>query len=233
MTKSALAYTWTIIAIGAAIVAVAAWHWQSANGTAFGVCLALAVFASTLKLKLAGLAETISPGFVFLLVSVATLSWTETVAVAVASALAQCLRHPKKQPPSSIQIGFAAGTMAIAGGLTHGVTWGLVAMRSAESMPVILGVAGVVLLVTNTLIVSTIVCLIKQTPFESVWRSVHRRAVPYFLAGGLIAHVWVQAKLTSSSMALLAALSVYLLSICFRELEMSSWQPQEARVQLD
>jgi hypothetical protein len=52
--------------------------------------------------------------------------------------------------PGWLQIGFAAGTMAIAGGLTHGMTWGLVAMGGEVSMVVILGVAGVVLLVTNS-----------------------------------------------------------------------------------
>ena len=230
MTKFALTYAWTIIAIGAAILVSAAWQWQSANGTAFGVCLALAVFASTLKLKLTGLTETISPGFVFLLISVAMLSWSETVVIAVASGLMQSLWKPKA-PPSWLQIGFAAGTMAMAGGLTHGVTWGLVGMRGTDDMAVILGVAGVVLLVTNTVIVSTIVCLIKEGPFEMVWRSVQCRAVPYYLAGGLIADVWVRAKLTGpTSIALLAAISVYLLSMCFRELERLAWQPQAVKL---
>jgi hypothetical protein len=93
MTRPALIYAWTITALGAAILAAAAWQWQSAHWTAFGLCLALALFASTLKLKLAGLPETISPGFVFLLVSVAILSWTETVVIAVASGLAQNRRR--------------------------------------------------------------------------------------------------------------------------------------------
>jgi hypothetical protein len=231
MTKFTLTYAWTIIAIGIAILVSGVWQWQSASGTAFGVCLALAVFASTLKLKLTGLEETISPGFVFVLISVAMLSWTETVVIAVASGLVQCLWRAKT-PPSPLQIGFAAGTMAMAGGLTHGVTWGLAAgMRGTDDMAVILGVAGVVLLVSNTLIVSTIVCLIKEGPFEMVWRSVQCRAVPYYLAGGLIADVWVRAKLTGpTSIALLAAISVYLLSMCFRELERLAWQPQAVKL---
>jgi hypothetical protein len=219
MTKLALTYAWTIIAIGAAILVGAAWQWQSANGTAFGVCLALAVFASTLKLTLPGLTGTISPGFVFLLISVATLSWTETVIIAVAAGLTQCL-WKSKAPPNPLQIGFAAGTMAITGGLTHGVTWGLVAMRGADGMVVILGVAGVVLLVTNTLIVSTILCLLKEAPFQTIWRSVHCRTVPYYLAGGALANVWVRAGFTTTAaIALLAAISVYLLSLCFRQLD--------------
>jgi hypothetical protein len=230
MTKSALIYAWTIIALGTAILFSAAWLWQSANATAFGVCLALALFASILKLKLTGLTETLSPGFVFLLVSVAMLSWTETVVIAVVSGLTQCLWRPKA-PPSWLQIGFAGGTMAIAGGLTHGVTWGLVALRGADGTVVILGVAGVVLLVTNTLIVATILCLIREAPFNTLWRSVQRCAVPYYLAGGVIADVWVRANLMKSAgIALLAAISVYLLSLCFREFDMMAWRPHEERL---
>ena len=111
--------------------------------------------------------------------------------------------------------------MAISGGLAHRMTWALVGMRRADV--VILGVAGVALLVTNTLIVSTIICLVKEAPFEIVWRSLQLRAVPYYLAGGVIASVWARAELTSlSGVALLAAISVYLLSICYRELDMST-----------
>jgi hypothetical protein len=123
--------------------------------------------------------------------------------------------------------------MAIASGLTHGVTWGLVALRGADGMVVILGVAGVVLLVTNTLIVATILCLIREAPFRSVWHSVQRRTVPYYLAGGVIANVWTRADVTrSAGIALLAAISVYLLSLCFSELNMMARQPQEERLRV-
>jgi hypothetical protein len=226
MPKSALTYAWTVIAIGAAIFIRAALEWQSANAVAFGLCLALALFASTLKLQVAGLTQTLSPGFVFLLISVATLSWSETVAIAVASGLTQILWRPSRTP-SRLQICFAVGTMAICGSLTHGVTWGLVAMQGGYDMTVIMAIAGVVLLVTNTLIVATILCLIKEAPFHIIWRSVQSRAVPYYFAGGVLANVCVQARLTSAAgIALLAAISVYLLSTCLRELDAALWRPQ-------
>jgi hypothetical protein len=147
------------------------------------------------------------------------LSWSETVVIAVASGLAQSLWRPQK-PPNWLQFGFAAGTMAIASGVTYGVTWGLVAMGGVGGMVVILGIAGVVLLVTNTLIVSTILCLVREGPFEVVWQSVQRRDVPYYLAGGVMANIWAQAKLTApTGIAVLAAISVYLLNLCLRELD--------------
>jgi hypothetical protein len=225
MNKSALIYAWTIIAIGAAVLLSAAFYWQSADGTAFGVCLALAVFASTLKLKLTGLTQTISPAFVFVLVSVALLSWPETVVIAASAGLVQCLWRPRATP-RPVQAGFAAGGMAVAGGLAHGVTW--VPPGETDAMTALLGIAGVVLLLTNTLIVATVLCLIREAPFNTIWRSVQCRAVPYYLAGGIVANVWARTKLTVPlGMALLAATSVYLLSICFRQLDLQVFQPRE------
>ena len=222
MTKSALIYAWTVIAIGIAILASASFMWQSTNGTAFGMCLALALFASTRKVKLPELTGTLTPGFVFLLVAVATLSWTETVVIAVASGLMQSLWRPKSRP-TALQVAFSAATMAIAGALTFGVTSGLVAVRGADSMT--LAVAGVVLLVTNTLIVSTIVCLIKEAPFYTAWRSLQARMVPYYLAGGMIANIWSQTESTATiGLAVVAAISVYLLSVCYRELDQIAYQ---------
>src|SRR5215467_9916103 len=111
------------------------WHFRDA--TAFGVCLALALFASTLKLKVAGLTETLSPGFVFLLISIAMLNWSETIVIAVASGLAQSLWKPKRGP-SLLQLGFAGGTMAISAAVTSSVTRALVSIRGEDSMAVVL-----------------------------------------------------------------------------------------------
>ena len=214
MPKHALTYAWTVCAAGAAVAASAALLWQSAGAAALLTCLGLAALASTFKVTLPGLPGTISPGFVFLLVAVARLSWSETVAIGVASALVQSLWRAKRQP-GGLQIGFNAATMAISGALAYGVSHG---MAQTGSDPVLLlAVSGVVLLVTNTLMVSVILCLIKEAPLATVWHSVQPQAVPYYMAGGLLAGVWSRADLTGSSVALMAAVSVYLLALCYRE----------------
>ncbi len=215
MPKHALAYAWAVIAVGAAVAASAALLWQSAGAAALLTCLGLAALASSFKVKLPGLTGTISPGFVFLLVAVARLSWSETVAIGVVSALVQSLWRAKRWP-AGLQIGFNAATMAISGGLAYGVSHGL---EQTGGDPVLrLAAAGVVLLVTNTLIVSSILCLLKDAPLPTVWRSLQPRAVPYYLAGGLLAGVWSRADLTTGAgVALMAAVSVYLLGLCFRE----------------
>jgi hypothetical protein len=105
MPKNALIYAWTVTALGVIVAASTAMLWQPRDTPAFLMSLGLALLASTLKVKLPGLTGTISPGFVFLLVAVARLSWSETVAIGVASALVQSLWRAKRRP-ANLQIGF-------------------------------------------------------------------------------------------------------------------------------
>ena len=159
---------------------------------------------------------TISPAFVFVLVAASQLGWTETVAISAVSALVQSTWRPKNRP-SVLQVCFNTATLTIAGGLTHGVAHGLMEARAGAEHILFLAVAGLVLLVTNTLLVSTIICLTTAAPLESVWRRIQTWAVPYYLAGGALASVWAQSQLASGAwVAVMAALSVYLLSICYR-----------------
>jgi hypothetical protein len=221
MARNTLIYAWSVIAAGTAVAASAVLLWQPKDIAAFAVCLGLALLASTFKVKLPTADGTISPGFVFLLVAIGMLGWSETVAIGVASALVQCLWR-RNTRPDALQVCFNAAAMAVAGGLTYGVAHGLA--QSASEPMLFLAVAGVVLLVTNTLLVAAIVCLIKNAPLYTVWRLLQPRVIPYYLAGGVLAGVWSRADLTTSAgVAVMAAVSAYLLSLWQRE--QSALQP--------
>ncbi len=225
MARNPLIYAWTVIAMGTAVAASALLLWRPQDMAAFVVCLGLAVLASTFKVTLPSTDGTISPGFIFLLVAIGRLGWSETVAIGMASALVQLLWR-RKTRPNAVQIGFNAATMAIAGGLAYGVAHGLA--QSAGDPVVFLAVAGVVLLVTNTLLVAAIVCLMKNAPLHTVWRLLQPRVIPYYLAGGVLAGVWSRADLTTSAgVAVMAAVSAYLLSLWYREMD-GRTVPQDA-----
>jgi hypothetical protein len=212
MTRAAQTYAWIIILTGFAVLACAGLGWQSWSDAPFLVCLALAALAATFKMKLPNLTGTLSPAFVFLLVAVATLSWSQTVIIGAVSGVVQCLWRPKARP-SALQVAFNAATMAISAAVASGL-----ATANAAGPAVLLGTAAVALLVTNTLIVSTILCFVKEAPFHSVWRSFQLWAVPYYLAGGVLAGIWAHADLRAGAgVIILAAASVYVLSVCYRE----------------
>ena len=221
MSKHALIYAWIVTALGVMIAATAAMLWQPRDTPALLMSLGLALLASTLKAKLPGIDGTLSPGFVFLLVAMARLSWSETVAIGVASALVQSLWRAKRRP-GGLQIGFNAATVAISGALAYGVSHGLT--QTGSDPVLLLAVSGIVLLVINTLMVSAILCLLRDAPLSTVWRSLQLKAVPYYMAGGLLAGVWSRADLTGASMALIAAVSVYLLALCYRETAERFWR---------
>ena len=216
MPRKALIYAWVVIVAGFTVMGRAAVSWQLWARGPFLTLLGLAMLAATLKLRLPNLAGTLSPAFVFLLISAATLSWPATVAIAAVSGVVQCAWRPKVRP-SALQLAFNGSMMAVSGSAAHGMAHGIVV--SANMLPVMLGMAGTGLLVSNTLIMSTILCLLEDGPFDAIWGAVQLWAVPYYLGGGLLASVWARADLGSEVPAcVLAGMSVYVLSVCFREL---------------
>ncbi len=218
MTKNALIYAWMVIATGVAVLACAALGWQSGMDGSFLVCLGLAACAATFKVRLPNLTGTLSPAFIFLLVAIATQSWTETVVIAAVSGIVQCVWRPRSRP-NFLQIAFNASTVAISGGVAHALARATTAAAHGSSMAVVLGAAGVALLVSNTLLLSTMLCLIQEGPFEMIWRSVQLWAVPYYIGGGVLAAIWTNADLESGVVpVILAAISAYVLTACFREL---------------
>ena len=216
MPKQAQIYSWTIIAVGVFIAACAGYSWRPDDPSATLVCLVLAMLASTFKIKLPGVHGTIAPSFVFVLVAASQLSFSETVFIGASAALVQSLWRRKTQP-NWLQTGFNCATLAIAGGLAHGVTHGLLSAPVGIPNGLPLMVSGLVLLVTNTILVAIVLCLIQKSPLSMAWRSIQLWSVPYYIAGGILAHVWAQVPLASSiSVAILAVMSTYLLSISYR-----------------
>jgi len=218
MPKKALFYAWSVVIIGVAVLACAGFGWRSSNSTAFVVCLGLAGLAATFKMRLPKLTGTLSPAFVFVLVAAATLSWSETVAIAAISGIVQCVWFPKNRP-TALQVAFNAAALAISSGIAYGIAPMMMVSGGKDMLVAGLGAAGVALLVSNTLIISMILCLIKEASFMTAWRSVQLWAVPYYLAGGLLANIWSRTQFTPGLAAMvLAAVSAYVMSIVFREL---------------
>ena len=220
MPKSALIYAWSIVALGCAGAATSVMLWQTSNATAFWTCLALAALASTFKIKLPGFDSCISPSFVFVLVAAAQFNGPETVVLAMASGLVQSL-WKRSGKFSFVQVAFNVSALAISSGLAFGMAHSK--QSSGMGNTLLLGVAGVVLLVVNTLIVSVVLCLVQAASIRAVWNSVQFWAFPYYLAGGVLASVWVHSLQRPGAMlAVLAAVSVYVLSVCYRQ-AMERW----------
>src|SRR6476659_8316069 len=85
-------------AIGVAIVATSLWNWHSDDLLRFFCYLAIAVFASSLKVRLPGIDGTMSVNFLFILLGVLELSLPETLLIGCSATLIQCLWRTRESP---------------------------------------------------------------------------------------------------------------------------------------
>src|SRR6202171_1009857 len=109
----AKAFIGLVIAAGMASLLQAAIHQNSKNIAEFICYLGIAILASRLRVTLPGITGTLSVNFLFILVGIAELSFSETLILGAVSMLAQCL-YPDR--PKAIQVTFniCAGSVSTA-----------------------------------------------------------------------------------------------------------------------
>src|SRR5271157_4264347 len=107
-----------VIAAGTASLLVAALHPSSKNIAEFICYLGIAVLASRLRVILPGITGTLSVNFLFILIGVLELSFTETLILGAVSMLAQCF-YPDR--PKAIQVTFNVCAGAVSTALAYGV----------------------------------------------------------------------------------------------------------------
>jgi hypothetical protein len=86
MPNLAKAYIAMIAAVASAVLTLAASRWNPENLGHFVLFFALAMVASTMKIRLPGLKTNISINFVFILMGVALFSFSETVLIGLGGA---------------------------------------------------------------------------------------------------------------------------------------------------
>jgi len=117
------AYIYVLTVATAAIIlsSSALLHEHSLNTARFISYLALTVIASTLKIRLPRLQETITPSFVLILIAIAQLTFAQTIVVAVVAATVQGLWRSAR-PPILAQIVFNPSTLALSAAMAYAVS---------------------------------------------------------------------------------------------------------------
>src|SRR5215467_11975309 len=85
-------------AIGILVVALSIRHWHSDDLLRFFCYFAIAVFASSLKVRLPGIDGTMSVNFLFILLGILELSLPETLLIGCTATLVQCLWKARQFP---------------------------------------------------------------------------------------------------------------------------------------
>ena len=152
---------------------------------AYLVAVLLALLASTLKVHLPGITGTISVNFLFILIAVAVFTFSETVLLASAACIVQCLWLPRSRP-RIVQVSFNVATLAISSGASYRLSH-LFAGSRAEHLAVLMAVAAAFYFTADTLLVSGVLSLVQGKSLFAVWQQCYLWSFPYYLAGAAIA----------------------------------------------
>ena len=150
----------------------------------------LALFASTLKVHLPGITGTISVNFLFILIAIAVFTFAETVLLASAACIVQCLWRSRTRA-RLVQVSFNVATLAISSGAAYRLSH-LFAGSAVAHLVVLVAVAASIYFTADTLMISGVLSLVQGKSLFAVWQQCYLWSFPYYLAGAAIAGLMVE-----------------------------------------
>jgi diguanylate cyclase (GGDEF)-like protein/putative nucleotidyltransferase with HDIG domain len=180
MTIGTRVYVASIVAAGAVVLAFGVSKPVTHNPVKFLCYLAVALLASRLKVSLPGVTGTMSVNFLFILLGIIELSFSQTLAVGCSAILVQCF---SRQRPRPVQVIFNLCASALAIGCGYGA-YHWAAWHSSINHPSLLLLLGAsVYFASNTIPVAGIISLTEDKPLRRVWADCYFWSFPYDLMG--------------------------------------------------
>lgn len=176
------------IVSGLAVVTYALLHWRSDDLLRFACYLAVAIAASVFKVRLPGIEATMSANFLFVLVGIMDLSYSETILMGTLGGLIQSLWRAKPRP-RFIQLIFNFTNLAISIIAAEFVYHSSFAQTIGMKWPLLLAAASTTYFFINTMSVSAVIALSESRNPIRVWNECYLWSFPYYLLGALIAGV--------------------------------------------
>jgi hypothetical protein len=171
-----------VIAAGISILAMALFRFSAARPERFWLCLAGAALASTLKIRLPGMAGTMSLGFVLTLAAIVTLGFSEAVLVGGLAALVQCLWGAKRKP-QAVQVMYSMAATVLSAALAFTVCHRAFPGVPDSSVVGITLVATVLLYGANIALISAVLGMIERKPLHRMLSACSFWSFPYYLVG--------------------------------------------------
>ena len=173
------------------MVALGLLHWRSEDPARYLGYLLIAVLASTLKVKLPGVTGTMSVSFLFILIGILKLSFSETLVMGCVAALMQlCWQARMRVQAVHLVFNVASMANAIGGsflvyrscrmGLPHG------------SFPMMLMLVACAYFLMNTMPVAVVIALTEGKPVNKTWKECYFWSLPFYLVGASIVGMIVQ-----------------------------------------
>ncbi len=188
---------------------------QSSNNIAEFICyLGIAILASRLKVNLPGITGTLSVSFLFILIGVVELSFTETLTLGAVSMLAQCL-YPER--PNAIQVTFNLCAGALSTALAYVVYHHPISRILIDNGPVLLGISSVAYFVANAGSIAAVISLTERRALKRILIDCYMWSFPYYLVGAGMAGAiaWLNSRFNWESSLLLVPV-VYVIYRSYR-----------------
>jgi len=173
---------------GLSVIGMTVCHWHSDDLFRFCFYLVLAILAAGLKVNLPGIRGTMSVCFLFVFIGIADLSATETLALACAGTLVQCL-WKSKQKPKLLQVVFSVANTGIAVTLAYSFYHWSALLRIGNIGPLLLIATGLVYYALNTVPIAEVISLSEGKRFSETWHNCYFWSFPFYLVGASIA--WI------------------------------------------
>lgn len=214
MSKMAKSYITLVIASGMALLLLAAESWSSAHLRQFAIYLGLAALASALKVRIPGMEGTISPNFVFLLMGMVALPFSQVAGIGLMAALVQSLWASAKRP-RLVQVAFSAAAVVLSSSAAYKFAHLVLAGSTTDSAVVCVILAGSIYFPVNSSLVSIVIGLVEGQPLKQVFLRCYQWAFPYFMGGiafaGLVSGAYAPSMLWKGAFMLVpAAVLAYL-----------------------
>jgi diguanylate cyclase (GGDEF)-like protein/putative nucleotidyltransferase with HDIG domain len=197
---------------GFAVLAYGLRSFHADNLPKFIAYILLCILASRLKVRLPGIDGSISVNFLFILLGIVELNFSQTLAIGCAATLAQIFKTWQDWPKPKQTIFNVCNTSSAVFVSYFFYQYAQVYTRQSCSM-LILILAGCSYFLANTLPVAGIICLTDHKRLRDVWKDCFFWYFPYYLVGALLSGLvsWANQKIgwQTSLLALPAMFVIY------------------------
>jgi diguanylate cyclase (GGDEF)-like protein/putative nucleotidyltransferase with HDIG domain len=174
------------VVIGLPLLPYALLHWHPQSELRFACFFGVALAASLFKVRLPGIEATMSANFLFVLVGIIDLSYSETLLMGCFGGLVQSIWQSKPRPRLD-QILFNFANLAISITAANLVFHSKSASHLGLAWPLLLVAASTTYFAINTMSVSGIIALTQKRNPLLVWKECYLWSFPYYLLGAMIA----------------------------------------------
>src|ERR1700726_4836576 len=184
LPAGAKAFIGLVVFAGTATLLYGAIHQSSKNIAEFICYLGIAILASRLKVTLPGITGTLSVSFLFILVGILELSFSETLILGAVSMLAQCL-YPDR--PKAIQVTFNICAGSVSTALAYAVYHDPLSNLLLDNHALLLLVAASTYFIANAGSIAAVISLTERRALRKILVDCYFWSFPYYLVGAGVA----------------------------------------------